>query len=96
PGRRPGPLARAPIALEGSGISLEALKKAEGSDTLVARIVETRGAGTRAVLRCAAAEARARETDLLERPIGEYRRIGDGLEFELKSFEIKTFEISSS
>ncbi len=79
------------VLLEGEGVTLEALKKAEKEDCFVVRLVENRGAHSRCKLTFKEKNIRLRETDLMEWQ--------DGLDIENKSgifdLELKPFEIRS-
>lgn len=89
-----GGLPVAPIALEGAGSSLEALRMSEEGDCLVARIVETRGRRMRIRLTSRVEGARARETDITEIDDGPVLALP--LESELGPFEIRSYKILGS
>jgi alpha-mannosidase len=79
-----------PVTVEGQGVSLEVVKKAEKEDCLVIRLVETRGCRTTARIRTAGGNATVTETDLLEwRDLSPVR----GGRVQMKPFEIRTFKI---
>lgn len=81
-----------PCRLTGSGVSLEVMKKAEKSDCLVLRLVETDGCESTASLSFTK-EVELQETDLLEwNALGE-KRFGTAFELCFKPFEIKTFKV---
>jgi alpha-mannosidase len=82
---------RLPCRLDGEGISLEVLKKAEKEEERVVRLVETRGRRSRGTLILAEPTARAVETDLLEWEDGP--ESGARVEVELAPFEIRTYRI---
>ncbi|MCL1887890.1 MAG: glycosyl hydrolase-related protein [Kiritimatiellaeota bacterium] len=81
-----------PVALEGRGVELAVLKKAEGENAYIVRLVETLGADTTATLVCADAKATLAETDLTERPaLGKPFTGKAALAFT--PFEIKTIKV---
>ena len=101
-------LNRAPIAAPGvavqvqapfqvlSGTStLEVLKKAEKSDDLVIRFVETRGGADRIVLKTNLENVKLVETNLVEwTSEAEYEFDGGNcLELAFKPFELRTFKV---
>lgn len=88
-----GRACRLPVRVEGSGVSVEALKKAEKEACLILRFVETRGLGTEVRIVADDADATACETNLVEWTEGERRPIGSGLTVTLKPFEIATYKI---
>ncbi len=82
-----------PCALAGSGVSLEAVKKAEKSDHLILRLVETDGRESAASL------AFHNPVSLVETDLLEWNECGEaqsGTDFQLRftPFEIKTFKVS--
>ena len=80
-----------PCRLVSEGISLEVMKRCEKDDSLILRLVETRGRLSAGTLHFAAAPARVCETDLVERHDGKtLSRAGKTLEVALKPFEILT------
>lgn len=82
-----------PVTLEGQGVELGALKKAEKDDSLIVRVIERYGRSTTATLRINAAGKQLCETDLMEwndsAPLS-----GDRIEVVLKPFEIRTFRLA--
>jgi len=84
---------RTPVWVEGEGVSLEALKKAEKEEAYIVRIVETRGVRTTGVLKTSLAGATVCETDLMEWKDGKAQPLTGDLAFGLFPFEIKTFKI---
>ena len=87
-----------PVALEGEGIDLAVLKKAEDSDDLVVRLVETRGRRATAKLSACSGAGRtpaARATPILANELAE---TGSPLalpaKLSFRPFEIKTLRIS--
>lgn len=87
--RSPDKPERVFISLEGRGAVLEALKRSEDGEALVARICEISGAeGTAEITTWRA--FRAEEADLLERPLGIPAGSGQSLRIPLKPFEVKT------
>jgi alpha-mannosidase len=83
-----------PVVLEGSGVRLGAIKRAEDGDALVLRLVETDGTASRAMLRFAA-PAIVREANLLEDPLGPASAPVNQLEIRLKPWEIRTLLVRS-
>jgi len=92
PEPRVGKLAREFSFLElgGDHVVLGALKKAEDSAALVARIVESHGEKGAVSLRVAWPLHKVEEADLLERPTGEIRVEGNLVRFPINPWEIKT------
>lgn len=75
----------------GEGVSLEVVKKAEKSDALVIRVVETDGRRSTAVLDFARG-TKLVETNLLEwTEEGELPIVDGSVELTLRPFEIRTF-----
>lgn len=81
-----------PCTLDGADVSLEAMKKAEKSDHLVLRLVETGGRESSASL-VFRKPVEIVETDLLEwHECGETRS-GTAFDIRFSPFEIKTFKV---
>ncbi len=82
--------ASVPVTVDGEGVALEVLKKAEKTENRVIRLVERRGAETTARIALRDKAARLVETDLLE-----WHRLADrgsnAVEIAMKPFEIRTF-----
>ena len=78
-----------PFVLEGQGVRLGALKRAEDGDALVVRLVETEGKASSAVLRFPAPVA-VGDANLLEDPLGPPSAPVRQLEVRLKPWEIRT------
>ncbi len=85
--------AELPCQVEGEGVSLEVLKKAEKEDALVLRVVEILGRRTKARLLCRDKKATLVETNLLEWTEEQSFPTADPVEIELGPFEIKTFKV---
>jgi len=84
-----------PVEVEGAGVALEVLKKAEKEECLVLRLVERRGCETTATVKLSDSGARLVETDLLE--WNEIDSLGGpALEIPMQPFEIRTFKILQS
>ncbi len=80
------------LRVEGRGIELSAVKRAEDSDNLVVRVVEMAGeTGTGAIVLSKAAEWR--ETDLIERPRGTWQKSDGRIEITMRPWQVKTIEI---
>ena len=85
-----------PCRLEGDGITVEAVKKAEKGDYVIVRVVENLGARHGATLVLKEPLAEIVETNLVEWDAGPRLTPVDGrLEIKLSPFEIKTLRISS-
>ncbi len=83
-----------PCKLEGEGLSLEVLKKAEKEDCRILRIVEIRGAVSHGVLKLANPKARLIETDMLEwQEQGEEISGAEPVKLTLQPFEIRTYKL---
>jgi len=81
------------FCIDGDGVVLEAVKKAEDDDSLILRLYEAHGGRGRRTLRTSLPVSGVSETDLLERDIGK-AAVKDGcIEFEIGPFEIKTFRL---
>ena len=83
-----------PIAVEGSGVRLGALKRSEEGNALVVRLVESEGRASVATLRFAAPSV-VREADLLEDPTGAAGAPVSRLELRLRPWEIRTLLVSA-
>jgi alpha-mannosidase len=87
-----------PLLLEGEGIVLEVLKKAEKEECLVIRAYETRGCPGCALLKLVDPALTLFETDLMERgdtmvSTEEVRRTEGRIALSFTPFEIKTFKL---
>lgn len=80
-----------PVLLESEAVSLEAVKKAEKSDDLIIRLVETHGRHSTAVLKLNRSGV-LRETNLIETEDGE--TVDPNRPLKLKPYEIKTLRLS--
>ncbi len=80
--------------LESEGLSIEALKKAEKSDSLILRIVETDGKTSKGILSFTEKVSVA-ETDLVEWHDKKSVKDITELELTLAPFEIRTYKIKS-
>ena len=82
-----------PVRLEGEGVDLAVLKKAEDSDDLVVRIVETRGRRAEATLSAAGARTAvpilANELEETGAPLPLPAKLS------FRPFEIKTLRLSA-
>ena len=93
PGMRAKTDTRMPIRVEGPGVDLTILKKAEGEECLIFRLVETRGLGARAKVTASIPQATIMETNLVEREDGDPRTFDAPMEFDLGPFELRTFKV---
>ena len=94
-----------PWRVEGAGISLEVVKKAEKEECLVLRLVETLGGRSRGRLICeksgglepmqaeTAHGASLIETDLMEWQDGRAIPMDGAIALELQPFEIRTYKL---
>ena len=82
-----------PIRLEGDGVELSVLKKAEYKNDLILRIIETHGKHSNGVLYIRGTLA---ESDLMEwRQIGEKIYVDESVQLNLNPFEIRTFRLNT-
>lgn len=86
--------AAVPCRVEGIGISLETIKKAEKSDSLIIRLVETTGSNSKGLLKFIKYPVRISETNLIEWEENEEHLISDDFEIRLKPFEIRTYKLN--
>jgi alpha-mannosidase len=85
--------ASVPCSVEGKGISLETIKKAEKSECLIIRIVEINGSNSRGSLKFSKYPVKVSETNLIEWEEKEEHVILDDIELRLKPFEIRTYKV---
>jgi alpha-mannosidase len=83
-----------PFTVEGPGVRLGAIKRAEDGDALVLRLIETDGKASSAMLRFAA-PATVAEANLLEDPLGPVSEAVRQLEVRLRPWEIRTLLVRS-
>ena len=83
------------IALEGAGVMIEAVKKAEDENALVVRLYETSGASASVTLQVNLPHASAALADLMERETEALAatEAGGGYELRFAPFEIKTVKV---
>jgi alpha-mannosidase len=86
-------LRRWPWRVEGDGLSLEVVKRAEKEDCLVLRLVESDGRCSRGRLFCEPAGGTLIETDLMEREEGQTIVLDRPIEIALQPFEIRTYKL---
>ena len=87
--------AKVPLTVEGQGVTLEVLKKAEKEACIILRLVERLGCETIAKVSLTDANATIVETDLME--WNELDSLGKGVaSIPMKPFEIRTFKILST
>ena len=84
-----------PCRVEGDGVSLEVLKKAEKEDALVLRVVETLGRRMHAYLSCQDKNKTLVETNLLEWTEEKTFSTAQPVGIDLGPFEIRTFKLKS-
>ena len=87
--------AEIPCRLEGEGLSLEVLKKAEKDYSLIIRIVEVRGKISSGYLTFMKPPLAIVETNLLEWTNDKEYPTSDRIEINLQPFEIKTYKIKT-
>jgi len=78
------------MTIEGKGISVDAVKRAESGKGIVVRVVEVEGRNSR--FQWDGNGSEVRETDLMERPRGEISSGG----IDLKPFQVKTILITKN
>lgn len=85
------------VKINGSGVILGTLKKAEKENCLIIRLVENKGNFSKIVLELSDKDAILVETDLIEWENGAEFTARDGkVELEFSPFEIKTFKLKST
>lgn len=82
-----------PVHLEGEGVSLEVLKKAEKAGCLIARVVETRGRHSVGMIGTRESGWMLAETDLMEWNDADRVPLAAPFEIKLAPFEIRTFKL---
>jgi len=82
-----------PWRVEGEGLSLEVVKKAEKEDCRILRIVETYGRKSKGRLVIRDKNSRLVETDLMEWTDGAEIECVQPVPLELKPFEIRTYKL---
>ena len=82
-----------PVAVQGDGISLEVLKKAEKDDAIILRVVETQGRHSKGAIAFNRKFDTIAVTNLMEWEDEEAVPCAGELEITLKPFEIRTYEI---
>lgn len=87
------PVDRAPFSLTGKGLSLEVIKRAEKSKSVVLRVVETDGRRSKGTLVSHRGNVRLAESDLLEWKEQKQAACAPSLDIELAPFEIKTYVV---
>jgi alpha-mannosidase len=85
-----------PVRLEGEGIELSVLKKAEEQDCLVVRVVERCGTRTRGRLVARDAKARFVPTDLVEWRDDDQAASHGSVTLDLAPFEIRTYKLEGT
>jgi len=88
------PAAHSFIMIEGDGVALETVKRAEESDDLIVRLVERHGGQTDVAVRFASAVTKVSECNLLERDEDPVDHTSEGFDFVIKPYEIRSFKVS--
>ena len=82
-----------PCGVEGKGLSLEVLKRAEKEDCLVLRVVETLGRNSSGKIIVRKPGSRLVETDLMEWTSGRETVCKGSTDIHLAPFEIRTYKL---
>ncbi len=82
-----------PWRVEGDGLCLDAVKKAEKEECLVLRVIETHGRQSRGRLIIENRSARLVETDLMEWAEGDAFDCKEPVQLKLGPFEIRTYKL---
>jgi alpha-mannosidase len=77
-------------------VIVSALKKAEDQSALVVRFYEWAGKQAEVKVQLAPGAESARETDLMEKPMGGLQVNGSAVNVPIKPYEIKTVEVQFS
>ena len=94
-GKRAGDV-QLPVSLQGHGLALEVLKKAEKEKALIVRIVERAGRHSTGTLKFRTTPKKIVETDLIEwEDIRVFEPVA-AIPLQLKPFEIATFKVNLS
>jgi alpha-mannosidase len=88
-------LKQLPWRVEGDGLSLEVVKKAEKEDCLILRVVETLGRQSKGKLLIDHPGATLIETHLMEWEDGDEINCDGSVEIDLKPFEIRTWKLKT-
>lgn len=84
------------VGVDHPGVVVTAVKAADdGSGDLVVRLHEAFGGRARTTLRTAAAMATCTACDLLERPVADPVPARDGVDVELRPFEVRTLRLAT-
>lgn len=86
-------LRHVPVRIDGSGVTVETIKRAEKEDCLILRVAESNGCRSRVVLDCDASIRRIEECDLMEWHTVHGTEPTDKPTITLDPFEIKTFKL---
>ena len=81
-----------PVIVQGAGIGLEVLKRAEKEKCWVVRMVERRGRTSKAMVELTDSRCHLQETDLMEWNDAE-KLLSGPIELDFKPFQIRTFKI---
>ncbi|HCE43840.1 MAG TPA: alpha-mannosidase 2c1 [Lentisphaeria bacterium] len=87
------PKYKVPCTIQSDGISMEVLKKAEKENSIVIRLVETKGHTSKGVLNVNVPKAKLVETNLLEWTEGRSVSCAKPVEISMRPFEIRTYKI---
>ena len=82
-----------PCFIMSDGISLETIKKAEKSNSLIIRLVEKNGSNSKGILNFSKYPVKLSETNLIEWEENEEREILGDIEIRMKPFEIRTYKL---
>jgi len=82
-----------PCFIEGDGVSIEVIKKAEKEECIVVRLVEAFGSQSKIQLKLCSAISKVVETNLIEWEELSSTENSGSLELSFKPFEIRTFKL---
>ena len=84
---------RLPVTVEGDGLSLEVIKKAEKEVNWIVRVIETNGSHSYGKLLFDMDNIQVFECDLMENSLDKLIMNNNSVILKMKPFEIKTFKI---
>ena len=82
-----------PVILQGDGLSLEVVKRAEKDDSIIIRVVETKGCYSTGTVELVDKSAKIAETDMMEWNDKQVITSNEPIAIKLKPFEIRTYRI---